>query len=94
MPEPDKYTEAWRNKVLREIGDGYKGMKHLQNIAATQLLDVSERLETLETKHADWEREREELRAKIGEVTEALDKAREEFGKLRKEIRDNGKKDK
>ena len=66
---PDQYTLAWWNKQFSEVLTGYRGASHAINRSIAECESLGDSLAALRNKIAALERERDEDRAKLGELT-------------------------
>lgn len=71
---PDKWTLAWWHEQFSKVVQGYRGATHAINLANAGLVDAREQVEALSAKCAALERQAEEDRAKIGELSARVDK--------------------
>ena len=65
---PDQYTLAWWNKQFSEVLTGYRGASHAINRSIAECESLVASIAALRAKIAALERERDEDRAKIGEL--------------------------
>jgi hypothetical protein len=88
---PDEYTIAWWQRQMGEVTKGYRGATHFMQIMSNENADLHAALKELKEFATNTALDLSKIEAKVGELQaemtklqEALKKAREAYGALKK----------